>query len=99
MKRGLRRWRLAAAAVAWTATAAGAVSIATVTPQGEVAQVRQVTVRFDAPVVALGDPRLPPPVKLECQGPTPAGTGGWADDRNWTYDFRAPLPPGALRCG
>lgn len=97
MKRGLRRWRLAAAAVAWTATAAGAVSIATVTPQGEVAQVRQVTVRFDAPVVALGDPRLPPPVKLECQGPTPAGTGGWADDRNWTYDFRAPLPPG-VRC-
>ncbi len=64
-------------------------------PQGEVKGVRQVTVRFSAPVAALGDPRLPDPMTVKCPA---AGKGRWADGRNWVYDFDEDLPAGA-RCG
>lgn len=74
-----------------------AATIAGVTPQGEVAQVRQVVVSYSEAVVALGDPRLPDPVTVSCQGPAPAGSGRWLDDRRWAWDFRAALPPG-VRC-
>jgi uncharacterized protein YfaS (alpha-2-macroglobulin family) len=77
------------------AGAAGAASIIAFTPQGEVAQVRQVTVKFSEAVVAFGDPRLADPVAITCQGGVPAGSGRWASDRVWLYDFRAPLGPGA----
>ena len=39
--------------------AAHAAAIVSVSPRGEVAQVRQVTVKFSEAVVAFGDPRLP----------------------------------------
>ena len=74
--------------------AAQAVTIAAVTPQGEVAQVRQVTVKFSAAVVAFGDLRLPDPVTVTCTRGAPAGSGRWANDRVWLYDFTAALPPG-----
>ena len=67
------------------------------TPQGEVAQVRQVTVKFSEAVVAFGDPRLADPLAIACQGSVPAGSGRWANDRVWLYDFREPLGPGT-RC-
>ena len=76
------------------ARSAGAVSIVAVTPQGEVAQVRQVTVKFSDAVVAFGDPRLADPLAIACQGSVPAGGGRWASDRVWLYDFREPLGPG-----
>ena len=77
--------------------AAHAAAVVSVAPQGEVAQVRQVTVKFSQAVVAFGDPRLADPFALACQGAVPAGTGRWASDRVWVYDFREPLPPGT-RC-
>ena len=80
--------------LASSAGAAGAVSIVAVTPQGEVAQVRQVTVKFSEAVVAFGDPRLADPLAIACQGSVPAGSGRWANDRVWLYDFREPLGPG-----
>ena len=80
-----------------TGSVAGAVAVESVSPRGEVAQVRQVTVRFSEPVVPLGDLRLPDPVSVQCTGPAPAGTGRWIDDRAWVYDFRETLPPG-VRC-
>ena len=80
--------------LAASAGAAGAVSIVAVTPQGEVAQVRQVTVKFSDAVVAFGDPRLADPLAIACQGSVPAGSGRWANDRVWLYDFREPLGPG-----
>ncbi|MES1161846.1 MAG: alpha-2-macroglobulin, partial [Rhizobacter sp.] len=76
---------------------AQAATIASVSPQGEVAQVRQITVKFSEAVVAFGDLRLPDPLTLSCQGAAPAGAGRWANDRVWLYDFREPLPPGT-RC-
>ena len=77
--------------------AAQAASVIAVSPQGEVAQVRQISVKFSEAVVPLGDLRLPDPMALTCEGLTPAGSGRWANDRVWLYDFREPLPPGT-RC-
>ena len=73
-------------------------TIAAVTPQGEVAQVRQVTVQV---LRGGGAARRPAPARpvqrSRCAGRAPAGTGRWVDDRVWLYDFREPLPPG-VRC-
>ena len=88
---------VAAASLAFTAGGVHAATIASVSPQGEIAQVRQITVRFSEAVVAFGDLRLPDPLTLSCEGAVPAGAGRWASDRVWLYDFREPLPPGA-RC-
>ena len=88
---------LAGALVALSAGPAGALGIVAATPQGEVAQVRQVTLKFSEAVVAFGDPRLADPATIVCQGSAPAGSGRWANDRVWLYDFKEPLGPGA-RC-
>lgn len=74
-----------------------AATVAAVSPQGEVAQVRQVTVKFSEAVVPFGDLRLPDPFNVACEGPVRAGSGRWANDRVWLYDFREALPPGT-RC-
>jgi len=79
------------------ASAVSAASVDSVTPQGEVAQVRQVTVKFSQSVVPLGDLKLPDPINVQCSGPAPEGTGRWIDDRVWQYQFREPVPPG-VRC-
>ena len=79
------------------AAAVQAATIAAMSPQGEVAQVRQINVRFSEAVVAFGDLRQPDPMLLACDGGTPAGTGRWANDRVWLLDFTEPLPPGT-RC-
>ncbi|HEX7952352.1 MAG TPA: hypothetical protein VF523_04665 [Burkholderiales bacterium] len=63
-------------------------------PQGEVKAVRQVAVRFSEPMVAFGDPRLPAPFDVDCPAP---GSGRWADQSNWIYDFAHDLPAG-VRC-
>jgi hypothetical protein len=95
--RALVRWLGIAVVVAGAATGAQAARIAGVTPQGEVAQVRQVMVRFSEAVVALGDPNRPPPMTLECSGPAPERTARWVNEKEWAIDFRSPLPPG-VRC-
>ena len=68
-------------------------------PQGEARGVRQVAVRFSAPMVTLGDPRLPDPVAVRCDGDPERtrGHGRWADQKNWVYDFASDLPAGQ-RC-
>ena len=68
--------------------------LATFSPQGTVKGVRQATARFDAPMVALGDPRAPLPFTVECPV---AGSGKWLDEHTWAYDFERDLP-GATRC-
>ncbi|MBK9364018.1 MAG: alpha-2-macroglobulin [Rubrivivax sp.] len=82
----------------WAGVAmAQAATIAGVSPQGEVAAVRQVVVRFDQAVVPAGDPRRPDPVTVSCEGAPVTGSGRWLDDRRWAWDFAAALPPG-VRC-
>ncbi len=79
--------------------ARGAPQVDVFTPQGEAKNVRQVSVRFSEPVVAFGDPRLPDPFTVRCEGDPQRsqGRGRWADTRNWTFDFDSALPAG-LRC-
>jgi alpha-2-macroglobulin len=66
-------------------------SIELFSPQGQAKQVRQVAVRFTAPMVPLGDPRLSDPMQVQCPAD---GKGRWADGRNWVYDFDQDLPAG-----
>lgn len=73
---------------------AQAARIDRVQPQGEVAEVRQISVRFSEAVVPLGDGRQKPPLTLQCNGRAPAGTGRWADAQVWLFDLATPLPPG-----
>ncbi len=83
--------------------AAQAARISTVSPLGEVAVVRQVVVQFDSAVVPAGDPRLPPPVTLRCNGRQLIGNdanadrGRWTSSRRWVYDLPSPLDAGS-RC-
>ena len=63
-------------------------------PTGFNKDVRQVTVRFSEPMVALGDPARESPFTVECAVP---GAGRWIDERHWVYDFDYDVP-GAVRC-
>ena len=72
-----------------------AARVVSVSPQGVVAEVRQVLVRFDQPVVPAGDARLPAPFALLCNGQPPAGTPRWLNDRAWVFDLQTPLAAGA----
>jgi uncharacterized protein YfaS (alpha-2-macroglobulin family) len=91
-------YRLILCVTLWLAAAiAQAVSVERVTPQGEVSQVRQITVKFSEAVVPMGNPRLPDPLQLTCNGGAPQGSGRWVNDRSWVYDFREVVPPG-VRC-
>ena len=83
------------AAIAVAQPAAGAATLAatvtTFSPQGEVAQVRQVRATFGAAMVDFGDPKLAAPFDVKCAA---AGSGRWVNDRTWVYDFNADLGPG-----
>ena len=81
--------------------AAPAAGVEQFSPQGEVKGVRQVQARFSTPMVPFGDPLLLEPFEIDCPV---AGTGRWADARNWVFDFERDLPAGvncrfALRAG
>ena len=90
----------AASLLALVMSTAHAVSLLSMSPQGEVAAVEQVAVSFSEAVVPFGEPRLSDPVTLSCVG-APAGlttrSGRWTSDRDWVYDFEQALPPG-VRC-
>ena len=93
------RWA-AVSLLALVMTPAHAVSLRSMSPQGEVAHIEQVALAFSAAVVPFGEPRLADPVTLSCVGAPPALTarsGRWTSDRDWVYDFDQALPPG-VRC-
>ncbi|RZL88637.1 MAG: alpha-2-macroglobulin [Variovorax sp.] len=89
---------LAAAALALAALGAHALQITSLTPQGEVARVRQVVVKFDQAAVNFGDPKAPAPLAVSCTDAQAAkGTGRWTGEKQWVFDFENDLPPG-VRC-
>jgi uncharacterized protein YfaS (alpha-2-macroglobulin family) len=88
---------LAFVIAALAAAPAAAARVAAISPSGEVAEVRQVVVRFDAAVASAGDPRQSAPYALRCNGTAPPGDARWLDDRRWVFDLREPLPAGQ-RC-
>ena len=76
------------------ALAAASARVQVFSPQGTIKNIRQVAVRFSAPMTSLGDPRQESPFAIDCPA---KGSGRWADDRNWIYDFDHDLP-GGVRC-
>ncbi len=88
----------ALAAVAWLPGAAWALKVSQVSPQGEVAKVRQVVVDFDGAAVRFGDAQAGAPFALACSDAQAArGQGRWLSERRWTFDLAQDLPPG-VRC-
>lgn len=94
-------WRRSAAVLCLGAGLVGtasAVQITQLSPQGEVARVRQVVANFDTAAIAFGSPNQPPPLRLDCDDSVAtAGHGRWVNDRQWVFDFNDLLPPG-VRC-
>lgn len=70
---------------------AHAARITSFSPQNEITQIRQVRVAFSEAAVKFGDPKAPIPFDIQC---SEAGSGRWADDKHWIYDFVRDLPPG-----
>ena len=70
-------------------------TLKTMSPQGEVALVRQVRATFSESMVKFGDPRLPAPLDVACRpDAAQGGTGRWVDDKTWVFDFAKDVPPG-----
>ena len=83
------------AALAWLALSAQAFQVSSLSPQGEVARIRQVVVKFDEGAVSFGDPKAAAPVTLSCSDAQASkGAGRWTSEREWVFDFEADLPPG-----
>ena len=84
-----------AALLATVVLQAQAFQIVSVSPQGEVARVRQVVAKFDDSAVSFGDPRAEAPLTLSCSdAQVTKGNGRWVTDRSWAYEFESDLPPG-----
>ncbi|MFD1711247.1 alpha-2-macroglobulin [Ottowia sp. GY511] len=80
------------------ASSASAFTTTSLTPQGEVASVRQVVAKFSDDVVKFGDPKAPAPFSVSCDNAEASkGQARWNSAREWVYDFAADLPPG-VRC-
>ena len=91
------RWLLAAALLC-ASLGAQALQISSLSPQGEVAQVRQLRAKFDEAAVNFGDPKAPAPLTVTCdRADQGTGQGRWTSEREWVFDFSQDLPPG-LRC-
>ncbi len=89
---------LALSVLAVATTAAQALTITNLTPQGEVSRVRQVVATFDQAAVNFGDPKAPAPLAVSCSDAQAGkGTGRWTGEKRWVFDFENDLPPG-VRC-
>jgi uncharacterized protein YfaS (alpha-2-macroglobulin family) len=77
---------------------ASALQIVNLSPQGEVARVRQVVVKFNESAIRFGDASAPAPVSLSCSdAQATRGNGRWISDREWAFEFENDLPPG-VKC-
>lgn len=74
---------------------AHALQITSLSPQGEVARVRQIVAKFDEGAVNFGDPKAPAPLSLSCSdAQATKGSGRWISEREWAFEFENDLPPG-----
>jgi hypothetical protein len=81
--------------LACSAGAAQAFQISSLSPQGEVDQVRQLRLRFDEAAIDFGQPQAPAPLALRCDDAGASrGSGRWLNEREWVFDFEQDLPPG-----
>jgi hypothetical protein len=85
----------AAALLVFATCSAQALQITSLSPQGEVAKVRQVVAKFDEAAVNFGDPKAAAPLSLSCSDAQAGkGNGRWISDREWAWEFENDLPPG-----
>ena len=90
--------KIIAGLMAAAALQAQGLQITSLSPQGEIAQVRQVVARFDEAAVNFGDAKASAPLTLNCSDAQAAkGSGRWISDREWAFEFSNELPPG-IRC-
>ena len=94
-----RKWMWATVAALGLLSAstwrADAARITSVSPQGKVTQVRQVVVKFDEAMIAFGSAAAPAPAQVHCNdAAASSGQARWIDDKTWTWDSAADLPPG-----
>ena len=90
----IHHWVLGAS-VCLASWGAQALQITSLSPQGEVARVRQVVAKFDSAAVKFGDPQAPAPLVLHCSDAQASqGSGRWTSEREWVFDFASDLPPG-----
>ena len=88
-------FKTAAACMAALALQAHALQITSLSPQGEVARIRQVVAKFDDSAVKFGDPKAPAPLTISCtDAQATTGSGRWISDREWAFEFERDLPPG-----
>lgn len=86
------------AAACLAVSGAQALQITGVSPQGEVAQIRQVVIKFDEAAVNFGDPRAASPASVSCSNAQASkGNGRWTSEREWVYELEEDLPAG-VRC-
>lgn len=84
-----------AALLASIALQAQALQITSLSPQGEVARVRQVVAKFDESAINFGDPKAPAPLSLNCSNAQATkGTERWISDHEWAFEFENDLPLG-----
>jgi len=77
---------LIAALLALSAVATQAFQVSSMSPQGEVARVRQVVLKFDEAAISFGAPKAEAPVDLLCaNGVTAKGAGRWLNERTWVF--------------
>ena len=86
------------AALLLSTLGAQAFQIVSLSPQGEVARVRQIVAKFDESAVRFGNPKAEAPLTLSCSdAQVTKGSGRWVSDRAWAFEFEDDLPPG-VRC-
>ena len=93
--RGAMRWAVLALALAPVAAFGDnspQVVLAQAGTGGNGGAVERYTIRFNQPMVPLGDPRAAAPFTTAC-----AGAGRWVDQQTWVFDFAAPLN-GEAKC-
>ncbi len=74
---------------------ASAFEIASLSPQGQVAKVDRVVAKFDEAAVIVGDSKASAPLVIRCNdAQATKGSGRWINERTWSFDFHADLPPG-----
>ncbi len=77
---------------------AQALQVVNMSPQGEVAQVRQVVVKFDQAATNFGDAKAAAPFTVSCSNAQASkGNGRWTNEREWVFELEQDLPPG-VRC-
>lgn len=87
--------KAALALIAAVSLHAQALQIVSLSPQGEIARVRQLVAKFDEGAVNFGDPKAPAPLSLSCSdAQATKGSGRWISEREWAFEFENDLPPG-----